>query len=315
MEKFMFHGQDHPGLTFNKSLDGGLTWMAQEQILDPFVGGWDYNVTGIYRVNGLPITVCDLSNSVYKGTIYINWTDQRNGTTDTDVWLIKSTDGGNTWSAPIRVNNDAPGKQQFFTWMTVDQKTGYLWFVWYDRRNYSSSTVATDVYMAVSRDGGISFNNFKVSQTGFSPIASAFFGDYTNISAYNNVVRPIWTSMNTSGASSIYTAIIDTSAAFLGLDKNWDERTALVELEQNVPNPFDDHTIIGFKLLRAGAVTLSIYNAEGELIFKPINNEVKSIGRNVIALDKTKIDLQKGFYFYILELDGIVIKRKMIKNQ
>ncbi len=171
-----------------------------------FPGDWDYDIPGISRCNGLPVTVCDLSNGPYRGNIYINWTDQRNGTDDTDVWMAKSTDGGDTWDEPKRVNDDPAGKQQFFTWMTIDQVTGYLWFVWYDRRNYTDNN--TDVYMAVSRDGGESFFNFKVSEQPFLPTAGVFFGDYNNVTAYNNVIRPIWTRLH-QGQLSVWTAIVD----------------------------------------------------------------------------------------------------------
>jgi hypothetical protein len=105
------------GLLFDRSLDSGKTWLDQDISVSDIPGSWDYMIPGIQRCNGLPVTACDLSGGPHNGTIYINWSDQRNGTTDTDIWLAKSTDGGNTWTAPIRVNNDAPGKQQFFTWM------------------------------------------------------------------------------------------------------------------------------------------------------------------------------------------------------
>jgi hypothetical protein len=180
------------GLVFDRSTDGGLTWLNHDILVSDIPGGWDYNVPGIYRANGLPVTCCDLSNSPYKGNIYINWTDERNNSVsgqDVDVWMVKSTDGGNTWSPPKRVNNDTPGRQQFFTWMTVDQVTGYIWFVFYDRRNYNDTR--TDVYLAVSKDGGETFENFKVSESPFIPNAGVFFGDYTGISAHNNMVRPV----------------------------------------------------------------------------------------------------------------------------
>ncbi|HHH53030.1 MAG TPA: exo-alpha-sialidase, partial [Bacteroidetes bacterium] len=179
------------GLVFDRSYDQGETWMDTDIIINDIPGGWDFDIEGISRCNGLPVTVCDLSDGPYRGNIYINWTDQRNGENDTDVWVVKSEDEGNTWSDPIRVNDDLPGRQQFFTWMTVDQKTGYLYFVFYDRRNYDDQN--TDVYMAVSRDGGESFENFKISESPFDPNKNVFFGDYTNISAYDNIVRPIWT--------------------------------------------------------------------------------------------------------------------------
>ncbi|HEX5112554.1 MAG TPA: sialidase family protein, partial [Saprospiraceae bacterium] len=65
------------GLTFNKSLDQGEHWLAEEKIINDIPGGWDYAIPGIYRANGLPVTVCDLSKGPHHGTIYVNWSDQR----------------------------------------------------------------------------------------------------------------------------------------------------------------------------------------------------------------------------------------------
>ncbi len=194
------------GIVMDKSTDAGQTWLADDKFVTTHPAGWDYAISGIYRANGLPVTACDISDGPHRGNIYINWTDQRNGATDTDVWLIKSTDGGNTWSQVKRVNDDPPGKQQFFTWMTIDQTTGYLYFVFYDRRNYSNTQ--TDVYMAKSTDGGETFQNFKVSAAPFTPSSSVFFGDYTNVTVSNGKVRPIWARADNT-AMSIYTAIVD----------------------------------------------------------------------------------------------------------
>jgi BNR/Asp-box repeat len=118
-------------LWFDRSTDGGNTWLSEDIFVGDQPGGWDYSIAGIDRANGLPVTSCDTSGGAYHGTIYINWSDQRNGASNTDIWLSKSTDGGNTWSAAVKVNDDATTRQQFFTWMAIDQKTGWLWFVFY----------------------------------------------------------------------------------------------------------------------------------------------------------------------------------------
>lgn len=167
---------------------------------------WSFDIPGLGRSNGMPVTRCDRSDGAHQGTIYVNWADQRNGTDDTDIWLIKSTDKGHTWSDPVRVNDDPPGKHQFFTWMDVDQSTGYIYIVFYDRRNHDDNN--TDVYLAVSKDGGATFKNIRISESPFLPSDQVFFGDYNNISAVNGVVRPIWTR-NDQGKLSIWTALIN----------------------------------------------------------------------------------------------------------
>lgn len=194
------------GIVMNRSTDQGLSWLSEDKFVTAQPQGWDYEIPGIFRANGLPVTACDLSAGLHRGTLYVNWSDQRNGETDTDIWLIRSTDGGNTWDSVRRVNNDPQGKQQFFTWMTIDQATGYLYFVFYDRRNYTDTQ--TDVFMARSTDGGETFINFKVSRTPFTPNPSVFFGDYNNVTANNGIVRPIWTRLDDK-ALSLYTAIVD----------------------------------------------------------------------------------------------------------
>ena len=142
------------GILFDKSIDGGLTF-GQDIYAADQPGGWDFDIDGIYRCNGMPVTCCDVSNSRYRGNIYINWSDQRNGPKNTDVFFIKSNDGGKTWSKIIRVNNDNSGRDQFFNWMSVDPVTGYIYIIFYDRRN--TTGIATDVYMARSVDGGDTF--------------------------------------------------------------------------------------------------------------------------------------------------------------
>ena len=73
------------GIVFDRSLDHGETWLDEDIFINNQPGGWDLDIPGIMRCNGMPITCCDLSNSQYNGTIYVNWSDQRNGVDDTDI--------------------------------------------------------------------------------------------------------------------------------------------------------------------------------------------------------------------------------------
>jgi hypothetical protein len=194
------------GLVFDKSTNGGQTW-GTDVFVSNMPGGWDFDVSGISRCNGLPITMCDISNSPYRGQVYIVWSDQRNGSTNTDIFMAKSTNGGTTWSAPIRVNDDNTTRHQFFVWSTIDPSTGHLWFVFYDRRNTTGA--ATDVFVAKSTDGGNTFDNFKVSESSFTPTSGVFFGDYTNIAAWNGKIYPFW--MRLQGSLSVLTTVIQDS--------------------------------------------------------------------------------------------------------
>lgn len=194
------------GLVMQKSTDKGETWLDEERMIEPQFGGWTLTIPGIYRANGLPILKCDLSDGPNKGTLYLNWCDQKEGDTNTDVWLMKSTDGGDSWSKRTRVNQDNSNNHQFFTWMSVDPSNGYLYFVYYDRRNHSDTK--TDVYISVSRDGGKTFEDHRVSHSPFIPSQGLFFGDYLNIDAINGVIRPIWPRSD-EGKISLWVGLIN----------------------------------------------------------------------------------------------------------
>ncbi|MDZ4204977.1 MAG: hypothetical protein U1C46_09180 [Bacteroidales bacterium] len=291
------------GIVFDRSADGGVTWLIQDIFVTAQPGGWNINIPGVYRCNGMPVTKCDLSDGPHHGTIYINYSDQSNGANDTDVWLVKSTDGGLTWTLPVRVNNDPPGKHQFFTWMDIDQTTGYLYFVFYDRRNYNDNQ--TDVYMAVSRNGGESFENILISESPFTPWASVFFGDYNNISSHNGIVRPIWTRMD-NGSRSIWVAIADMN---VGIP---DEPMFPFNLEQNYPNPFQQTTYFGYKVIQPGRVHLAVYDQLGRMVAVLENNTFIERGRYEVFFDASAHDLAPGVYYFGLRSQDHFINRKMV---
>jgi hypothetical protein len=303
------------GIFFDKSTDGGNTWLANDIYVCDQRGGWDYDIAGINRANGLPITVCDVSNGPYRGTIYINYTDE-NAPADHDVMLVKSSNGGLNWSAPIKVNYDFTGKEQFFTWMTIDQLTGYLYFVFYDRRNYNDTR--TDVFMARSTNGGQTFNDFRISETPFIPTSSVFFGDYINVTAHYGIVRPIWTRLE-SGQLSIWTAIIDYPVAIAGTNNDLPSGFALM---QNYPNPFNAGTMIKFSISSVGAihdaqreqlpVQVKIYDILGKQVATLVNEEL-SPGTYEIPFNGT--NYASGVYYYTLTAGDYLETKRMVLSK
>lgn len=191
-------------LYFDRSVDGGKTWLENDLVIAEQAGGWDIEVPGLSRANGMPVTVCDRSNSEYAGRIYVNWVDDRNG--NYDVWLISSDDKGDTWSEALRINNDSDTADQFFSWLTVDQVNGNLYCVFYDRRGLEG--FETDVYLASSKDGGATWQNEKINEKTFKTNPLLFFGDYNHISAHDGIIRPIWTALYGT-RMGVYTSLIN----------------------------------------------------------------------------------------------------------
>lgn len=294
------------GIYFQKSTDGGNTWLSTPTYVCDQPGGWDYGISGIYRANGLPITCCDVSNGPYRGNIYINWTDEASAT-DHDVKLIKSTNGGLNWSTVRRVNDDPAGKEQFFTWMCVDQSTGYLYFVFYDRRNYTN--VSTDVYMARSTDGGNTFTNFLVSSSPFTPSSGTFFGDYTNVSAVNGHIRPIWARLQ-SGSLSVWTALVEFP---LAVENENNTVPKSYNLSQNYPNPFNPTTTVKFTVPKGHLkdnVSIRIYDLLGKEVSTLVNENGMAAGTYEITWHAE--NFASGIYFYTLRAGNFTDTKKMI---
>lgn len=196
------NGSPEIAIGFSKSMDGGVTWSTATRIINNIKGIRVKNsMTQNMRTNSFPSMTCDLSNGPNRGALYIVWTNigvpgVNSGSTG-DVYMIKSTDKGGTWSAPMRINQNASdGKNHYLPWITCDQANGYLSVVFYDGRNVPSNQAET--FMAYSTNGGTTWTDMKVSDVSFTPspiphMATGYMGDYLGITAYAGRVYPSWT--------------------------------------------------------------------------------------------------------------------------
>jgi hypothetical protein len=298
----------HELIYFDKSTDGGVTW-GTDRVIATQPGGWDFTINGIYRCDGFPVTMCDVSWSPYRGHVYVVFSDKRNGVLDADVFFIKSTDGGVTWTTPETPVEEYVVRHQFFPWSTIDPVTGFIYIVFYDRR-YTTRN-ATDVFVAMSEDGGANWTDFKVSESPFTPDPSVFFGDYINIAALNGKVYPIWMRMD-SGDLSVWMAHVDipVPSAIAFADQTLETR---VRLSQNFPNPFNPVTRIEFEISRAMIVSVRIYDVSGRLVATVAERPFES-GPHQVDWDGRDFNGQpvsSGVYFYKLSAGGQTVTRKM----
>jgi hypothetical protein len=299
---------------FAKSLDGGSSWNVQEVA---------YAMNGIQglmpqkgniRVNGLPRMAVDESNGSRRGWIYIV-TCEKNlapAGNDPDIIMHRSTDGGNTWSAGIRVNQDPinNGKIQFFPGIEVDDNGG-LNIIYYDDRNTTSDS--SGVFLSRSTNGGDTFHDYQISDHNFKPVPisgfeQGYMGDNIDITSTNNTLWPVWMD-NSTGIYQIWTVPIDIAS--IGINQISTSIPGDYELKQNYPNPFNPSTIIGFSIPRAGFVSLKIFDINGKEIANLVNENLNP-GEYNYELQISNYEFSSGVYFYSLQSEGRMITKSMV---
>ena len=113
---------------------------------DDFGGTWAPIINPGNRASVLGAIVDTVGNN----TVYLTWWDF----SSSDILFESSTDGGNTWSSVIRVNDRAGSASGGFPQyplpaMNVDKRTGAVYVSWADSRNGNP-----DIYFTNSTDGG-----------------------------------------------------------------------------------------------------------------------------------------------------------------
>jgi len=205
---------DETALGLARSTDGGLNWSPAARIISGIRGHRATPLGGgkTMRHYSFPSTTVNQQT----GEIYVVWTNvgvPGINTGDPDVYMITSTDGGNTWNSPQRLNQDTVGngKDQWSPWITCDPATGLLACVFYDSRAFSENDMA-ETWVALSLDRGEAWEDFRVSDVAWS--GDGFYGDYAGdyiaIASRNNHVYPIW-SDNRSGNMLAYASPFTTS--------------------------------------------------------------------------------------------------------
>lgn len=173
-------------VAFAKSTDNGATWSAPVSINPTSFLTMDM-VLGNDRSNTSPSLAVDNSGGTNDGNLYVVYSD--NALVDgADITFQRSTDGGATFSSPVRLNAD-PGvdRPQWFPWVSVDNSNGRVWVSYYCQDNAESGDM-TEYMAQYSDDGGATFTPpFPVSDRPFR----AGFGNDTgqpNLGDYNQSV-------------------------------------------------------------------------------------------------------------------------------
>ncbi|MEI6435356.1 MAG: PKD domain-containing protein [Bacteroidota bacterium] len=193
---------DETAIGFAKSSNGGVSFATATRIISNIKGIRTTAVNKDHRVNSFPVMAVDISGGPNNGNIYIVWTNIGvpgvNSGTNKSVYIIRSTNGGTTWSTPVRVNQgpNVADKEAYFPWISCDPATGVLSVIFYDDRNVLSTQC--EVFTAYSTDAGTSWTDFQVSDVSFTPaaipgLAGGYMGDYLGITSQGGKIYPCWT--------------------------------------------------------------------------------------------------------------------------
>ncbi|OGF54576.1 MAG: hypothetical protein A2Z21_06760, partial [Candidatus Fraserbacteria bacterium RBG_16_55_9] len=131
-----------------------------------------------------------------NGEVYAVYESNPTGPDQADVYFIRSSDGGVTWSEPVKISDDRTPNDQFFPFIAVSPD-GTIGVSFNDRRK-DPANLKYDKYLAISRDGGHTFEpNIRMSSAS-SPIppvetyGSCYMGDYDQIVADKNYFYAAW---------------------------------------------------------------------------------------------------------------------------
>jgi hypothetical protein len=204
------------GISIAKSTDGGLTFSTPVTALSGIGFPFSYYVPGTFDVAAFPQVAVDLTSGPKRGALYLTanvLAHPAGGPANLDVMLSHSGDGGATWDTPVRVNNDSTCTDQFQPMLAV-AANGNVGVAFYDRRN-DFNNVLTDVYLAISSDGGKTFPvQQKVTTESWLTLPTPIFfrtgyhGDYNQIVASGGNFYLSWGDDRDGTDPNAYMAIV-----------------------------------------------------------------------------------------------------------
>jgi hypothetical protein len=181
---------------------------ARVTVTSTNVGGFDFipaqNERSIDAEAGV---VWDATGGPFNDRIYLVYTDETvNENNDTDILMRTSTDDGATWSAPVRVNDDATTYSQFLPYVALDPTTGIVAVGFHDCRNDNgvpgsggTNMIPNDdaeYYGTFTTDGGATWAPNRRLSGGFSNATASGngidYGDYVGLSAFQGKLYTLW---------------------------------------------------------------------------------------------------------------------------
>ena len=184
---------------YKRSSDGGVTWTADARLSDNGAPG---------GAEGYP---CTCANGSY---VHAAWHDSRDGYFE--IYYKRSIDGGNNWSADVRLTNDPQGSDV----PSISASGNHVHVTWYDQRDGNS-----EIYYKRSSDNGANWSTdirlTNAADNSFFPV----------IESSENNVHVVWHDRR----SSIWRPYYKRSSDY---GNNWESEIILNNEAINADHPF-----------------------------------------------------------------------------
>jgi hypothetical protein len=210
-------------------------------------------------LSGQPWVAADRSPGVNRGNVYV-LCSVSSTTAAADVMFARSTDGGRTFSKPLRINDDSAAVQAFHWFGTLAvAPNGRIDVCWNDTRGNPSNTFS-ELYYSFSQDGGLTWStnravsapfNHTLGYPGTPPQEK--MGDYIGMVSLNDSACIAYTA-TFNGEEDIYflrleaPIVLSVTRAGSSIQLSWNSlvgRTYCVQAIPGLDTPWSAAAIVG----------------------------------------------------------------------
>ena len=175
-----------------------------------------------------------LPDPVTPGNVYVVAADDPTNTADGGanddmaVFIVRSTNSGVSWGAPVQIDSGPGSSHQFFPTAAIDYTSRCLSVTWYDSRSgakNANGNFLLDVFIRSSPDGGVTFGpEVQLNDAAFDPDLGApqrwagppptlRIGEYNGVAVINGTAHAVWTGNTGAGQQIFYDSAIACSDA------------------------------------------------------------------------------------------------------
>ncbi len=238
-----------------------------------------------------------------------------------DVVLVRSTDGGATWSDKVRVNDDAPSYDNAMPAVAVDA-SGRVYVAWYDRREDPECGAQVHTRWTYSEDGGATFaSSLRASEQpsgggrhydGRGLQNTWQVGDHLALRAEGERAYLLWTHIPIGAACPQLPCDGDIFGSVIGFET---DRPEILDVEPDVGAPGIGVEIRGRNLSDATAVLFRDQSVSFTVVSDSlITTEVPVDGRTgyVTVVNPPLAGVSAGLFYVTPRIGSVLPSRGLV---